>query len=134
MEKILVYHLEDDVALRNIIGLQITHLTQGVELVQFTTGDEIMAALEQELLPIDLFLLDVRVPGELNGNDVAVKARQMGYDCPIIITSAFTAPPAKWLKEWRCDWMVKPTHALDLQQKVIPHARNYHTQARKQTS
>jgi DNA-binding response OmpR family regulator len=127
MEKIQVIHLEDDTPLQNIISIYIAHLAKDVVLFQYDGSDTLLESIQQSNPDVDLFLLDIRVPGELDGRGVAQKVRELGYDCPIIITSAYEVPEREWLQEYKCEWMIKPTHAIELQKRVIPLARQYHS-------
>ncbi len=126
MDNVVVYHLEDEFSLRTIIKTYVNYLASDIELVQFENSDHMMAALAKSLPTVDLFLLDIRVPGERNGQEVAERLRQLNYRGPIVITSAYDVPKREWLRKWKCDWLIKPTDAIELRKQLIPLARAYH--------
>ncbi len=99
MDRIVIYHLEDDNPLQSIIRAYISYLSTDVELVQFENSNRLIEALPDYLADVDLFLLDIRVPGRLNGKKVAEYLRAAGFDCPIIITSAYEVPHRDWLSQ-----------------------------------
>jgi two-component SAPR family response regulator len=76
--------------------------------------------LHTNLHDVDVFILDIWVPGRLNGLDIASKIRNLGSNKVVIITSAFQKPNAVILKTLNCQWIPKPWHILDAAQRIIP--------------
>ena len=70
-----IVHLEDEMTLRDIVRTTIMVLDPQTEVRQFEGSDETLRYVEQDdhRQKIDLFLLDVRVPGELDGIGVAFR-------------------------------------------------------------
>lgn len=126
MTPTIIAHLEDDIALRDIVRIQVAHLAEDVRLVQFETAEKLMRTLERHDRPhVDCFLLDIRLSGEMDGRQVAEWLREGGYNSPVFITSGFDTIPEDWLETWACDWVEKPTDRAKLEQIVLPAARAY---------
>jgi DNA-binding response OmpR family regulator len=115
-----VVHLEDDTPVREVLKLALHTVEPDINVVQFVNSDDVMGYIQEHLAEIDLFILDIRVPGKLNGLDVAMKIRNMGSNKVIIITSAFQKPNALVLKTLNCEWIPKPWHVIDATQRVVP--------------
>jgi DNA-binding NtrC family response regulator len=129
MSRMVVVHLEDDLSLQNILSAQMAHVTANVELGQFETGERLLETLERHHAPhVDCFLIDIRLSGQLDGCAVAEAIRKMGYNAPIIITSAFDVLAQEWLEEWNCDWVEKPIDVARLQNAILPQVDRYHQQ------
>jgi DNA-binding LytR/AlgR family response regulator len=94
-----------------------------LDFQQFISGDEVVAYIKDQIDSISLYILDIRVPGELNGLDVAKAIRKMGSERPIILTSAYDKPDSKLLSALDCIWMPKPWHLIDAPKKILPLAR-----------
>lgn len=84
MKKILI--VEDQVDVRRL--LEIVFRSTGSRLMGVASGEEAVAAARR-ILP-DLILLDVMLPGQLNGYDVAriLKADPSTSACAIIVMTA----------------------------------------------
>jgi DNA-binding LytR/AlgR family response regulator len=107
-----VLHLEDEEALRDIVRTTITLLEPSSHLWQFVDSDAAVQFIDQEGQKIDLFLLDVRVPGAVDGVGVARKAREIGCNGLIAFTSAYQAPDPKQLQSLDYLWLPKPVDLL----------------------
>jgi DNA-binding LytR/AlgR family response regulator len=124
-----VLHLEDEEALRDIVRTTITLLEPGSQLWQFEDSDATIGFVEQQGQKIDLFLLDVRVPGSVDGVGVARKAREAGCTGLIAFTSAYQAPDPKQLQNLDYLWLPKPVDLMRMKSTlkrargVIPPAR-----------
>lgn len=76
--------VEDTEADRDVYGGLLWY--NGYNVLHAATGEEgVELALAHRP---DLVLLDVRLPGEMSGLDVAARLRQEGLDIPMIILSA----------------------------------------------
>ena len=60
---------------------------EGYETVEARNADEALEILNQQTF--DLILLDLRMPGRTNGEDLLFMVRDRGDDVPIIIISAW---------------------------------------------
>lgn len=119
----MILHLEDDGPLREILKIALSAPDPTVEVQQFITGDEVVAYAQAHLDKIDLFVLDIRVPGSLDGVAVARKLREMGAKRPIILTSAYRKPVGDVLDELDCKWLSKPWHIIDAHKVILPLAK-----------
>ncbi len=118
-----VVHLEDDGPLRDILKVALKAAEPQIELHQFISGDEAVRYIEQFGHQIDLFVLDIRVPGSLNGMQVAEKIRELKCAGPIVVTSAYRPPDRDLLNALSCEWFPKPWHLMDTTQKLSQLAR-----------
>lgn len=118
-----ILHLEDDGPLREVLKLALTSVEPELTMQQFTNADFALDYVADHLDEIDLYILDIRVPGKLDGLAFAEQLRKMGAIRPIVITSAYQKPNTNWLTSVQCEWMSKPWHILNAAQKIIPLAR-----------
>lgn len=114
-----ILHLEDDGPLREIMHIALAAADPNMRMVQFTDSDEAVAYIEENHENITLFVLDVRVPGALDGLGVAEKIRACGSDKPILVTSAYRKPDQDRMEAYDCQWMAKPWHLLDAPQTIL---------------
>jgi DNA-binding response OmpR family regulator len=121
-----ILHLEDERPLREIIKAAINALEPESELVEFSNSDNALAFIEQQGQTVDLFILDIRIPGNLDGMGVARKIRDLGYKGVIVVTSAYTKPNPSLLTELNCRWNPKPWHVMEIHEtiRLIKRASN----------
>jgi DNA-binding response OmpR family regulator len=106
--------LDDDPDIRKIL---VDYLgEQDFRVAAVATGRELLAILENE--PIDLMLLDLRLPGE-NGLDVARRAREISQ-APIVIVSGRTdeADRVMGLELVADDYVTKPFSPRELAARI----------------
>lgn len=118
-----VLHLEDDGPLSDIFRLFFKNSAPNITLYQFSNSTDAIEFIKEHLDEIKVYILDMRVPGEVDGIGVARKIRELGSKRPIIIMSAFRQPPQEVLNEFDGTWMSKPSHLLNMMQKIIPLAK-----------
>src|SRR5689334_18449891 len=99
-----VVHLEDDGPLREILKVAFQATDPHVNLQQFISGDEVVAHIKPIIDTIDLFVLDIRVPGSIDGLGVARKIREFGSEAPIILTSAYRPPERELIQSLSLEW------------------------------
>ena len=119
-----ILHMEDDRTLRSLLHVALTAAEPSVKLQQFIGSDNALEYIEQQIKDIDLFVLDIRVPGELNGLDLAVKIREMGGTGVIIMTSAYSKPPENLLRLNNLEWMSKPWHIMEVPPRMFELIRD----------
>ncbi|MEM9954928.1 MAG: response regulator [Chloroflexota bacterium] len=119
----LIVHLEDEGPLREIMKIALESASPNLTMQQFIDSDSALDFIENNLDKINLFLLDVRVPGGLDGMGVAQKIRDLGSTRPIMITSAYRKPKKAQLDACEAQWMAKPWHILDAPEILIPLAK-----------
>jgi DNA-binding response OmpR family regulator len=103
-----IVHLEDEYLLRDIFQTTVEAYDPQVNLKQFADSDSLMAYLGTALNPIDLIVVDIRVPGSLNGIGVVKALHDWGYNGAIIITSAYRRPDKDLFCALACEWAPKP--------------------------
>ena len=110
-----VLHLEDEWSLAEIVRTTIALLEPTCQLHQCIDSDRAVEYTAEHLQDLDLLLLDVRVPGSLDGIGVAQRVRELGYKRAIAVTSAFQPPNRALLDELHCAWLSKPVDLARLQ-------------------
>jgi DNA-binding response OmpR family regulator len=118
-----VVHLEDDGPLREIMKVALVAAVPNINLKQFINSDESVKYIEENSQDIDLFILDIRVPGTMDGLGVARKIREFGCPGVIAITSAYRAPDRTLLQDLRAEWFAKPWHIMEVLDKLLPLLR-----------
>lgn len=116
----LILHLEDEESLCEILRFSLSVAEPQPDLMQFMDSDSAIKYIDQHLSGIDLYLLDIRVPGSVDGIGVAEHIRKLGSTKPIIISSAFRKPESHLLERLNCKWMQKPWHVLDTHRTILP--------------
>jgi hypothetical protein len=119
-----ILHLEDDAPLREIMHIALSAADPHMRMTQFIDSDAAMAYIEDHVEAITLFVLDVRVPGELDGLGVAKRVRELGSKRPILVTSAYRKPDQEKMTAYNCQWLAKPWHLLDAPQTLLSLARD----------
>ncbi|GAB4516123.1 MAG: hypothetical protein OHK0046_20840 [Anaerolineae bacterium] len=115
-----VLQLEDDNPLREIMKVALVAMRPDIVLKQFVNSDDALAYITEHVHDIDLFILDIRVPGSMDGVTVAQKIRELGCPGIIAITSAYRRPDRKRLAELDCQWLAKPWHVMEVMDKLLP--------------
>jgi DNA-binding response OmpR family regulator len=128
-----IVHLEDDGPLREVLKFVLTTADPTVDVHQFVRSDDAVSHIAEHPHEIDLFILDIRVPGTMDGMEVAQKIRDLGCEGAIVITSAYRRPNPALLATLGCKWMPKPWHVMDAIQKLLPLAKEQY-EARMQTA
>jgi response regulator of citrate/malate metabolism len=116
-----IVHVEDEKPLKEILKTTLAAFDPNVHITQFTTADDALTYIEQNVNNIDLFILDIRLPGTLNGVQLAEQIRKL--ECPghMVITSAFSRPSQEVLVNLRCEYYRKPWHLVELMQKLAQY-------------
>lgn len=114
-----IVHIEDDKLLQDILKRSLKEHEGEINLQQFSNGDSALAYLKQNNQPVDLFLIDVRLPGDTDGVAVAQTLRDMQYLSAIVLTSAFTSPRREVLDTLQCEYVPKPWHAMDISRRLV---------------
>ncbi|MBN1202000.1 MAG: response regulator [Anaerolineae bacterium] len=83
-----IVYVEDDPT--NILLLERVTNSTGDALVTFTDAE---SALESDTIwDADLFLVDIHLPGDLNGLDLADILRSNGVNVPMVMITAYDLP------------------------------------------
>lgn len=118
-----ILHLEDDGPLREILAIALKAAEPTCELHQFIKSDNAVQYATDHPQAIDLFILDIRVPGSMDGLEVARRVRAMNCSGAIVLTSAYRAPSPELIKELNCEWFPKPWHIFEAITKLVSLAR-----------
>jgi len=114
-----VVNVEDDRSLRDILRVAFQAIEPRVDLHQFTSGDEAIPYIEQHARDIDLFVIDIRLPGTMNGMQIAQRIRERNCTGRLILTSAFSLPDQALLNALNIEYFPKPWHIIDLAQILM---------------
>ncbi len=114
-----VLHLEDDGPLNEVLRTVLTMVEPSIHMQQFMNSDDTMRHIEQHGQEIDLFILDIRVPGALNGLQVAQRIRELGCPGAIVLTSAYSMPDQAFMTAMDLKWVPKPWHVIDLPNQLL---------------
>lgn len=114
-------HVEDDRPLKNILALALKELEPGINLQQFDSGDQALSYVQASGKTVDLFILDIRLPGTISGLQLARIIREL--QCPgfIVLTSAYASPGRFLLETLRCEYFPKPWRIIDLSQRLLKY-------------
>lgn len=118
-----ILHLEDDGPLREILAVALKAAQPSCEIHQFAESDNAIRYVRDHAGAIDLFILDIRVPGSIDGLEVARRVRDMKCAGAIVLTSAYRAPTPETIKELNCEWYPKPWHIFEVTTKLLALAR-----------
>ena len=119
-----VVHVEDDRPLKDILRSVFKATDPKIDLHQFTSADEAVPYIQENLSKIDLFVLDIRLPGELTGVQLAEKIRELKCPAHIILTSAYSRPKLDVLEQLHCEYHPKPWHLMEIAQKLFEYQRS----------
>lgn len=78
-----IAYVEDEKDLSNLV-VKYLH-SEGFDVTHFTTGEEAFLHINEAY---DLWILDIMLPGGLNGYDLIKKIRQVHPKMPVVFTSA----------------------------------------------
>jgi len=113
-----IVHLEDEYMLRDIFEATVEAFDSEIALKQFVDSDSLMAYMSTTLEPIDLCVVDIRVPGSMNGIAVVKTLIDWGYTGSIVITSAYRRPDKDMFDALSCEWASKPWNPIDIMSKL----------------
>lgn len=83
-----IIYVEDDPT--NILLLERVTSSTGDMLVTFTDAE---STLDSDIIwDADLFLVDIHLPGDLNGLDMTEILRQNGINTPVVMITAYDLP------------------------------------------
>jgi len=114
-----ILHLEDDGPLREILAAALRAVEPNCELHQFVKSDDALAYVRQHPQAIDLFIIDIRVPGSMDGLQVAHRVRELSAPGAMVLTSAYRAPDQEVLKKLDCQWYPKPWHIIETSTRLL---------------
>lgn len=114
-EKILI--IDDEYAVRNVLGLSLTHLGYHVESA--SSGVEGVEKYTSEKGAVDLVMLDMLMPG-LSGEEVFFRLRKVNPNVKVLLVSGFSSDEVREriLQEGRVDFIQKPFLIDVLSRKV----------------
>jgi DNA-binding response OmpR family regulator len=118
-----IVHLEDESPLREILRVALVAAVPDANLQQFINSDKAMAYVDEHMDEIDLYILDIRVPGSMDGMEFARKLRERQAKGIVAVTSAYRAPDRTELDTLKLEWFAKPWHIMEVLDKLLPMIR-----------
>lgn len=118
-------HVEDDKPLRDLLAIGLKALEPEINLHQFSSADEALPYIMAQGNTIDVFILDIRLPGMLDGLALAQRIRDLRCPGYIIVTSAYLRPAPELLASLRCEYFPKPWQILQLVPKLQRYRLNH---------
>jgi DNA-binding LytR/AlgR family response regulator len=115
--------LEDEYMLRNVLRDVILAFDRDIVLKQFYNSDDAAKYVEENGDSIDLYIRDVRVPGKLNGAELAVRIREVNSTGAIVLTSAYKPPEPELLESLSAYWYPKPWHIMETTKHLLEIAK-----------
>jgi CheY-like chemotaxis protein len=129
-----VLHLEDEESLRDIVKTTLQILDADLRVVQFEDSDDALDYIHAHGSSIDLFLLDVRVPGSTDGVGVAKKVVATGCLGLIAFLSAYASPDSGTLRGISHVWLAKPVDLIRMRSLLKRARREQATRAEEEAA
>lgn len=106
-----INYVEDEKELADLISKYLRN--EGYEVNNFYSGDDAISQCESS---VDLWILDIMLPGLVNGFDLLKKIKNYDPDIPVIFTSARNSDIDKvlGLENGSDDYLVKPFSPKEL--------------------
>jgi DNA-binding NtrC family response regulator len=99
--------VDDEAMLRSIFADLLAH--EGYACVTAANAIDALQIIEANLIELDLLVTDIRMPGALNGLDLANKVRELQPRTSILLISGFTDDPlTKSAEQLRYRVLAKP--------------------------
>jgi CheY-like chemotaxis protein len=92
LSPVTVLVVEDEPLLCELMADELK--TIGFTVLRAATGEEAVKVIEGEE-PVDVLFTDIRLPGALDGWDVAEKFRARNPSGPVIYTTGYSGTPAR---------------------------------------
>jgi len=118
-----IVHLEDEFDLLEGMRFVLEEIEPDAQVRQFAKSDTILDYIDAHCHEIALFILDIRVPGPINGLDVARHIRKIGCHAVIIVTSAYEPPSAQVIHDLNIHYFRKPWDLPDTILKMLALAK-----------
>ena len=127
-EKFLIFIIDDDVFMRNVLESFILSKYEGAKVVVYETGEKAMLDMHQRP---DVILLDYHLNSKeeeaLNGLEILKRIKHLLYNVPVIFLSASEDPQisADIIKYGAFDYIVKGKEALPRLEVMINNATGH---------
>jgi DNA-binding response OmpR family regulator len=114
-----IVHIEADRPLSDMLRMAFQTIDPDLILKQFTSADQALMYVHQHKETIDLFILDVRLSGIMDGLVFAQMLREGKYPGHIVLTSDHSSINHPILSAPNVEFMPKPWHIIDLTPKLL---------------
>jgi CheY-like chemotaxis protein len=107
-----ILFVEDDAIIRYAMARVLLH--EGFEVLEASDGMEGYRLLEESAVPIDMLITDVRMPGKMQGDELAREAKRLRPEIAVLVVSGLVSP-----RDYPdLDVLVKPVRPTKLLQTV----------------
>ena len=116
-----IVHIEDDRPLRDILKMSFMAVDSSINMQQFASGDDALPYIMQNKHTIDLFILDHRLPGSMDGLEIAQMLRKEQCPGSIVLTSAFPTLNPELLQSLKIEFLPKPWHIIEITPRLLQY-------------
>ena len=116
-----IVHIEGKSPLRDVLQIALDAAEPDLVLAQFISGDEAVPYIQAHAAEIDLFIVDVCLPGYLSGLQLAFFIRAMQCPGTIVLTSGYGSPNQNALNALHSEFIPKPYHIPELTQNLAKY-------------
>jgi DNA-binding response OmpR family regulator len=116
-----IVHIEEDRPLSDMLRMAFQTIEPNLILRQFTSADCALPYVQQHRQAIDLFILDIRLSGSMDGLAFAQMLREESYPGHIVLTSSHMSLNHTILNAPNVEFMPKPWHIIDLTPKLLQY-------------
>jgi DNA-binding response OmpR family regulator len=116
-----IVHIEEDRPLSDMLRMAFQTIEPNLILKQFTSAEIALPYVQQYRQTIDLFILDIRLPGSMDGLTFAQMLREENYPGHIVLTSSSSSLDHAILKAPNVEFVPKPWHIIDLTPKLLQY-------------
>src|SRR5450432_3552119 len=119
-----IVHVEDDEPLQNLLKIALHASDSSIKLKQFMMGEEALAYILEAGSTVDIFVLDIQLPGSLSGLELAHKIREMNLRGAIVLCSAYASPKQETVAAVSGEYIPKPWRILDVTRHLLSYGSN----------
>jgi hypothetical protein len=114
-----IVHAEGERASRYMLKSALTAIQPTISLHQFENSDDALKYIEAYGTTIDLFIVDLRLPGKLSGLELIQQVRTHGHPVNILATSKQGFSPRAVLQALDCKYVSQPWNLLELTRTIM---------------
>ncbi len=114
-----VVHIEPEPVLREIAAVVLREAHASIDLRQLATSREAMSFLTDNADTVDLFVMNIRLPGGLNGIEIAQKLRALNCPGRIVLSAVEATPSVELLTNLNCEFYPTPNYIWEVAARLF---------------